>query len=73
MCVVCGCETENNGHALWDCEKAQAVWKLTRIMFDTKGMVFPEFIDLLWHLKFGQRLGEEIMEIVIMVAWGIWH
>lgn len=38
------------------------------ILFDTKGRVFPEFIDLLWHLKFGQRLGEEIMELEIMVA-----
>lgn len=73
MCMVCGCKPESNGHALWDYEKAQAVWKLTGIMFDTKGRVFPEFIDLLWHLKFGQRLGEEIMELVIIVAWGIWH
>ena len=55
MCVVCGCEPKSSGYALWDCEKArrmEAYW----ILFDAKGRVFLEFIDLLWHLKFGQRL-----------------
>ena len=45
--VVCGCEPESSGHILWDCEKAQEVWKLTGIPFDTHERIFPEFIDLL--------------------------
>ena len=55
MCVACGCKPKSSGYALWDCEKArriEAYW----ILFDAKGKVFPEFIVLLWHLKFGQRL-----------------
>ena len=32
--------------------KKLVVWKLTGILFDAKGRVFPKFIDLLWHLKF---------------------
>ena len=47
--------------------------KLTGIPFDTHRRIFPEFINLLWHLKFEQQLGEEILELVIMVAWSIWY
>ena len=39
----------------------------------TGGYSLSLSIDLLWHLKFEQQLGEEILEPVIMVAWSIWY
>ena len=29
MCEACGLEEENSGQALWDCEIAQEVWKIS--------------------------------------------
>ncbi|XP_030959022.1 uncharacterized protein LOC115980967 [Quercus lobata] len=31
-----------------------------------------EFVDLLWHLKFVEQQGDEILELVITVAWCLW-
>jgi len=35
------------------------------------GLHFHEFIDLLWHLKFVQHVGNDILELVITFAWSI--
>lgn len=36
------------------------------------GVHFPEFIDLLWYLKFVQHVGNDILELFITIAWSIW-
>ena len=33
MCEACGLEEEKSGQALWDCEIAQEVWKISRHHF----------------------------------------
>jgi len=41
-------------------------------LIDSSGVHFNEFVDLLWHLKFVQHFGDEILELVITIAWSIW-
>ena len=48
------------------------VWNLTSISFDAHKLAFPEFVDFLWHLIFGIRLVQELLELVVMVAWCMW-
>ena len=52
-CEACGLGVESSGHVLWDCEKAKEIWKLLGIPFEVRGANFLEFVDFLWHLKFG--------------------
>ena len=40
--------------------------------FAAYGMVFSSFANFLWHLKFGLCLGNELLELVAMVAWSVW-
>ena len=40
--------------------------------FDNSGVHFRDFIDLLWHLQFIQRVGNDLLELVIIVAWSMW-
>uniref|UniRef100_A0A7N2KMP7 Reverse transcriptase zinc-binding domain-containing protein n=1 Tax=Quercus lobata TaxID=97700 RepID=A0A7N2KMP7_QUELO len=73
VCEACGVESESSSHALWDSKKAQEVWRISGLSFDAHGLVFPEFIEFLWHLKFGKCMGDDVLEFVIMVAWCIWY
>ena len=57
VCEVCGVESKSSSHALWDYEKAQEVWRISGLSFDAHDLVFLEFIELLWHLKFGKCKG----------------
>ena len=45
---------------------------MSGIPFDNNGVHFRDFIDLLWHLEFFQRAGNELPELVITVAWSMW-
>ena len=71
-CEACGLGVESSGHVLWDCEKAQEIWKLSSIPFEVCGANFPEFVDFLWYLKFGQKMRDDLLELVVMVAWCLW-
>ena len=71
-CEACGLGVESSGHVLWDCEKAQEIWKLSSIPFEVCGANFPEFLDFLWYLKFGQKMRDDLLELVVMVAWCLW-
>ena len=73
VCEARGVESESSSHALWDCEKAQEVWRISGLSFDAHDLVFPEFIEFLWHLKFGKCMGDDVLEFVIMVAWCVWY
>nr|POE80305.1 hypothetical protein CFP56_14071 [Quercus suber] len=56
----------------WDYVKAREVWDIFGISFNTRGVGFQEFVDLLWHLKCVEQQGDEILEVVITVAWCLW-
>ena len=58
-------------HLFWECDKAREVWQIFGLTFDTHGLVFHEFVDLLWHLKFSQRVGDDTLELVPIIAWNI--
>ena len=45
---------------------------MSGILFDNCRVHFRDFIDLLWHLQFFQRVGNELLELVITVAWSMW-
>ena len=72
ICEACGLGDESGGHLFWSCDQAQEVWKSSGIPFDNCGVHFRDFIDLLWHLQFFQRVGNELLELVITVAWSMW-
>ena len=66
---------ESSGHVLWNCAIARDVWALSGISFYLDGDVFlefQEFQDFLWHLKFRQRVDEELLGLVCTVAWCLW-
>ena len=69
---ACSLGAKSSGHVLWDYEKTQEIWKLSSIPFEVRGANFLEFVDFLWHLKFKQRMGDDLLELVIMVAWCLW-
>ncbi|XP_030959184.1 uncharacterized protein LOC115981148 [Quercus lobata] len=71
-CEACGMEAESSEHLFWQCDKAREIWTTSRIPIDSSGVHFNEFVDLLWHLKFVQHFGDEILELVITIAWSIW-
>lgn len=33
---------------------------------------FQKFQDFLWHLKFEYQVGEELLGLVVTVAWCLW-
>ena len=73
VCEACDAGFENSAHLFWECDKAREVWQLFGLTFDTHGLVFHEFMDLLWHLKFSQRVGDDTLELILMLAWNIWY
>ena len=70
-CEACEMEAENSGHLFRHCGKTRDLWTSSRIQFDSSGVHFKEFIDLLWHLKFVLHVGDEILELVITIALSI--
>ena len=56
----------------WECKKAQEVWVLPSIPFDPPELFAPDFVDFLWHLNFRQKMGDKLLELVVMVAWCLW-
>ena len=73
VCEACEAGIESSAHIFWECDKACEVWQLFGLTFDTHRLVFPKFVDLLWHLKFSQRVGDDTLELVLMIAWNIWY
>ena len=71
-CEACGFGVESTGHVFWECEKAQEVWVLSSIPFDPPELLAPNFMDFLLLLKFRQKMGDELLELMVMVAWCLW-
>ena len=72
-CEACGQAEETSGHLFWDCTKAREVCFARGISFDARGVNFREFIDLLWYLIFMQHMGNDLVELIITVAWCMWY
>ena len=66
-CEACGLGEESSGHVFWECGKAQEVWSLSGIVFETQGIHYQEFVDLVWYL-----ISSNTLEMIFMVAWCMW-
>ena len=66
-------EEETSGHAFRDCEHAREVWNLSSITFETEGILYQEFVDLIWYLTFVQHVRDEVLEMVFMIVWCMWY
>ena len=71
-CEACGLGIESSRHILWECEKARAVWLLSGNSFDTQRIWYLEFIDLVCYLIFVEHVGNDILEMLLMIAWRMW-
>ncbi|XP_023907624.1 uncharacterized protein LOC112019319 [Quercus suber] len=72
-CEACGVADETSGHLFWECTKAREVWLATGIPFDTQGVYYRDFIDLIWYLIFVKHAGRELLELILSVAWCMWY
>ena len=72
-CEACGLDAETSGHVLWECEIAQAVWVSSGIPIQLHGIRFHSFLDLLWHLMLVQHVGDELLGLIVTIAWCLWH
>lgn len=72
VCEACSLEAESSGHLIWSCEIARVVWNLSGLPIETQGVHFPEFIYLLWQLRFVQQMGNDLFELVIATSWSMW-
>ena len=71
-CKACGPAAENGRHVFYEGIKARKAWKVTGISFDAHGLSFPEFVDFLWYLIYVKHFGDELLELILMVAWCLW-
>ena len=46
MSKVCGLGNQSSGHFFRECETACDVWLQSRITFETQGVWYHEFLDL---------------------------
>ena len=55
---------------------AKSVIKLLRVVDICSGSVielrFMEFQDFLWHAKFTQHLDDDMLALIITIAWCLW-
>ena len=56
-----------------ECQTACDMWLRICIIFETQRVRYDEFFDLIWYLMFIQHVGNEILKLVFMVAWCMWH
>ena len=73
MCEACGLGKETSGHIFWECEAAHEVWVQSGIIFETQGVRYNEFVNLVWYLIFIQHVGNDFLEMLFMIAWSMWH
>ena len=71
-CEACNLAEESSGHVFWECGKAQEVWSLTGIVFETQGIRYQEFVDMVWYFFF-QHARDDTLEMIFMVAWCMWY
>ena len=50
---------------------AREVWILSSLLIETQGVHFLDFLEILWHLKFVQQMGNDNLELVIATSWSM--
>ena len=45
---------------------------MSSIPFDPPELLAPNFVDYLWYLKFRQKMGDELLELMVILAWCLW-
>ena len=55
---------------LWTCSRGM---ELSSITFETEGVLYREFVDLIWYLMFVQHVRDEVLEMVFMIVWCMWY
>ena len=73
ICEACGLGKENRGHLFWECKATREVWVQLGISFEAQGVRYNEFVDLVWYLMFVQQVGNDILEVLSMIAWSMQH
>ena len=69
VCGVCG-KVESSGHALWDCEMAEAVWRESKLALPKFQSPLRDFMEVVWKLWEERR--EISWEFFAIIAWCIW-
>ena len=69
ICDACGLTAETSGHLFQDCRHAREVWAATGIPFDNMGVHYRDFINLVWYIIFRQHMGQDVLELIITIAW----
>ena len=72
-CEACRLDAETSGHVSWECEIAQVVWVSFGIPIQLHGIRFHSFLDLLWHLMLVQHVVDELLGLIVTIAWCLWH
>ena len=73
LCEACGLSKETSGHLFWDCTKAHETWTIAALPIDTPAVHYKEYVDFIWHLIFIQYVGNELLELVVTIAWCMWY
>ena len=48
------------------------MWLQSGLTFETQGVRYTEFMDLVCYLVFVQHVGDDILELIFMIAWSTW-
>jgi ribonuclease HI len=70
LCPMCNSDTESNGHVLWRCDSAKAVWGCCRGPIQKTSVEAEEFFDIFAALS--DRLGDKDLELFGSIAHKIW-
>ena len=68
-CGVCG-KVKSSGHALWDCEVAEAVWRESKLTLPKFRSPLRDFLDVVWKIWEDRR--DISWETFATTAWCIW-
>ena len=68
-CGVCG-KVKSSGHALWDCEVAEAVWKESKLTLPKFRSPLRDFLDVVRKIWEDRR--DISWETFATTAWCIW-
>jgi hypothetical protein len=67
---MCGSEAETNGHVLWWCDSARAVWGSCEEAIQKSSVVAVDFFEIFAYLY--ARLEDKDLELFAIIAHKIW-
>ena len=56
----------------WSCPRAQKIWNCSGIFQLGFVGLLPSFLDLLWKMMMEDDCEENIIALVVTIAWSIW-